>query len=670
VRLAQWELYQRPHVEFAGRVDWVNGGLEPVEKIAPEDAAHRAAYLRLTRRGRWGPITKAEVLNARGHPALLRRIQSAEMIPIYIEGLTGAQPYIERAPESTTVEFLFDGREAQEAIGRDRNGQVTWRMIYDRHAGPDPAHTAKARFVNVRGFDNTSREGASHMEFERDPIGRDIKISFFNAAGKPAANGEGVYGYKLERDDAGHITRLINLGPDGQPIANRTGLTACTITWGKEARFEVRDAKGQPAVWNGLAAILTQYDGAGNLSRISNLAPDGNPVRAAGIGSVQELKRNEHGELTQRTVFQAGEDGSLKQLNQTNYSYDEFGHPADIQFVGANTWHSALSHDANGNAIEEKFLDAKGSPVAGDQGYAIRRLAYNSGPQGVRIEETYFDAAGNKTYTKGGYHRTISEFDTTGALRRQTLDEHDPAGAKYYRRVSEMEFDTQGRIRQLTIRYEDAQGQLAKDAELPYNRSEDIYDENGRITTEWQLGRDPKGWAGPVLRINTEWYSSGKMRRRVRQACDSNRNELPTVFDGAAARIEEEFNESGNLERIYETGFDEQRVGFSKREARFSGGNLQSVSHTRSDGTVLNSVRVISASVSPPANQPKSAELKEGDQLVAANGKPVTSAHVWSSADFPGGWLEVLRAGRRIRIDGFAPGKLGVVLEDRALTGK
>jgi len=250
------------------------------------------------------------------------------------------------------------------------------------------------------------------------------------------------------------------------------------------------------------------------------------------------------------------------------------------------------------------------------------------------------------------------------------LDEHDPARAKYYRRVSEAEFDNQGRMRQLTIRYEDAQGKLATDAALPYNVSEDVYDENGRITTEWQFGRDPKGWAGPVLRINTEWYSNGKMRRRVQQACDSNRNELPTVFDGSAARIEEEFNESGNLERIYETGFDEQRVGFSRREARFSGGNLQSVAHTRSDGTALNSVRVIIVSVQPPANQPKSAELKEGDQLVAANGKPVTSARAWASVDFPGGWIEVLRAGRRIRIDGFAPGKLGVILEDRAPTGK
>lgn len=667
-RLAQWELYQRPHLEYAAHVVWVNGGLEPVAKITQDDALRCAAYLRLTRRGRLGPVIKVEVLNARGHPAELRRIGSPEMIPIYIEGLAGAQPYVERAPESTTVEFLFDERNTLEAITRDRNGQVNWRIIYDRQAASDSsAHTARARFVNVRGFDTTSRDGASHMEVERDAKGRDMKISFFNAAGKPAANGEGVYGYRLERDDAGRIIQLVNLGLDGQPAANRAGLTAFTLRWGKDVLLEVRDATGQPAVWNGIAAIVTEYDSAGNPTRVSSLASDGKPVRTAATeGSVQEMKRNEHGELTQRTVFQADTDGSFKQVSQTNIRYDEFGHPADIQFVGANTWRSALRHDANGNATEEKFLDAKGEPIAGDQGYAIKRLTYTSGPQGVRIEEAYFDAAGKKTYSKGGYHRTISEFDATGALGRQTLDEHDPARFKYYRRVSESESDSQGRIRQLTIRYEDTQGQLATNAELPYTVTEDSYDENGRITTEWQIGRDPN-WGGPVLRIDTEWYSTGTMRRRVRRACDANRNDLPFISNGAAARIEEEFNENERLERIYETGFYERRVGFSKREARFSGGNLQSVTHTRSDGTVLDSVRVIITSVKAPANQPKSAELKDGDQLVAANGKPVTSARAFSSTGpFPGGWIEVLREGRRIRINSFGPGPLGVILEDRA----
>jgi hypothetical protein len=45
----------------------------------------------------------------------------------------------------------------------------------------------------------------------------------------------------------------------------------------------------------------------------------------------------------------------------------------------------------------------------------------------------------------------------------------------------------------------------------------------------------------------------------------------------------------------------------------------------------------------------------------------VTSAYAWVYAgNFPGGWIEVLRDGKRVRIEGFEAGTLGVFLEDRA----
>ena len=668
-RLTQWELYQRPHLEYAIHVDWVNGGLEPLAKITRADASHCAAYLRLTRRGRFGPVVKAEALNARGHPAVMRRIYNDEMIPIYMEGLVGAQPYSEKAPESTTVSFSFEGHNALEATSRDRNGNVLWRIIYDHQTASDASsHTARARFVNLRGFDAATRHGASHMEFERDDEGRDIKVTFFDAAGRPAANGEGVFGYKLRRNDAGRIVQLTNLGSDGQPTPNRAGLTGVEIKWGKEVRFEPRDAKGKAVLWNGIAATVFEYDSAGNPIRISHLDAEGKPVRTpATEWSVQERKRNERGELIQRTFFKAGPSGALKQISQTHIRYDEYGHPADIQFAGTTSWHSALKHDINGNVVEEKFLDANGKPVMGDQGYAIKRFTYSSGPQGVRIEETYFDTAGKKTYSKGGYHRLINEFDPTGSLHRQTMDEHDPARFKYYRLISEPEFDPQGRTRHNITRFEDANGHLAVHADLIYNESEDFYDENRRLISEWEMGCDPKNFGGPVLHFETEWHSTGAIKRSVRQVCDANRKPLPFISNGSAARTEEEFDAIGQRERIYETGFDEKRVGFSTREVKFSGGNLESVTHTRSDGKPLDSVGVIITGVSPPAEQPKSAELKAGDRFLAANGQPVTSAYGWVyGSKFSGGWIEVLRDGQRIRIEGFNPGPLGVTLEDRA----
>ena len=132
-RLWQWDFYQRPHVEYAAAVDYLRGGFEPVLKMDEHALARHGVGLRLTRRGRMGPVILVEVLNSRGNPAVLRPIYP-EMIPIYLEGLMGTQPYSEKAPESARIEFAYQGETATEAIARDRNGNAIWRIIYDRPA--------------------------------------------------------------------------------------------------------------------------------------------------------------------------------------------------------------------------------------------------------------------------------------------------------------------------------------------------------------------------------------------------------------------------------------------------------------------------------------------------------------------------------------------------------
>jgi tRNA A-37 threonylcarbamoyl transferase component Bud32 len=666
--LWDWEFYQRPHIEYAAVVDFVHGGFEPTIHLTKEKAAHSAVSLRLTRRGRRGPITLVEVLNARGHPAVVRRLLHAEAVPIYIEGLTGAQPNSERAPESATIEFVYDGPNAREATARDRNGSVLWRILYDRSTSSDSAQRlARAHYVNVRGFDAAQRTGASHMEFERDANGRDLKVNFFNGAGQPTPNGEGVYGYKFDRDGAGRITHLANLDRDGKPVANRIGVIAYAFTWGpagRVIRVDLNDGEGKPVTANGIAAVSTEYNGDGNATRVSLLGSDGQLARKENDWVVQEITRNPSGEIVTRRYFKLGSENKLAVLSEWSMSYDEFGHPAEIRVTGAQTARFALHHDPRGNMTEETTLDPEGHPVVSERGYAIKRISYNFDPQGMRWEESYFDVVGAKTYCTGGYHRLINEFTAAGVLRRQVTADLDQTRYHYYRDVSEPEYDAQGRQRRSVLRYENEQGQLALDAGLAYAALEENYDENGRTFLVWQLGC-PESAGAPSFSIDSEWHRTGARKRRVRQACDANRKPLAVVSTGIAARYEEEFDEIDRLERIYETGFDEKVVGFSTREAKLSGGTLLSVTHKRNDGTVLESVRVIITAVEP--QQPKAAELRAGDQLLLANDRPVQSAYDWVFAiNFPGGWIEVLRDGQRVRIEGFTAGALGISLEDRA----
>ncbi len=664
--LWDWEFYQRPHIEYAAAVDFIRGGFEPTVRLKKEEASHSAMSLRLTRRGRRGPITLVEVLNARGHPAVLRHIMLHEMIPIYIEGLVDAQPNAEKAPESSSVEFLYDGRDALEATARDRNRNVVWRMLYERQTGSD-SHTARAHFVNVRGFDTTQRNGASHMEFERDDAGRDVKITFFNGAGQPTPNGEGGYGYELRRDDAGRLVHLTNLDGAGKPMANRIGVIAYAFTWGPAGRViraEVHDGEGKPAEANGIAAVSTEYDSAGNASRLKLLGADGQLARNHSDWVVQEIARNHFGEVVGRKYFKLGADDQPAPLTEWTISYDEFGHPAEVRVTGAANWRVALQHDERGNLTEEKSLDAEGRPVVNEQGYAIKRLAYKFG-QGVRWEETYFDTAGATTYCTGGYHRLTTEFGPAGVLRRQAMEDFDATRFHYHRIVSEPEYDAQGRERRLVMRWENEKGDLALDAGLHYAALEKSFDDNGRVFLLWEIGC-PSTAGAPSFSTDTEWHRTGATKRTVRQACDMNRKPLALTTTGMASHIEEEFDELDRRERIYETGFNEKTVGFRTREAKFSGGKFQSVTHKRSDGSIVESVGVFIVEVA--AQQAKATELKVGDQLLESNGVPVRSAYEWASATFSGGWIEVLRDGKRVRIEGFEPGMLGIALEERAVS--
>ena len=670
-RLFEWDSYERTHMEYAGAVDYVHGWLEPVVRLSREQAAKHSISLRLTRRGSRGPVTQVEVLNPRGYPATIRRVVEDEAIPIYFESLAGTQPYSERKPETEKVEFTYQGGKLVEVIGRDRDGAVTWRIIYEpRSVASGNPKAAWARYVDLNGFANALAAGAEYMEIERDAAGRDSKVSFFNSEGQPAFNGEHVYGYRLVRDSFGHITGLVNLGKDGKPGKNRAGWIACELTRnaaGSLTRFDFRDGEGKPAVWNDIAAATNEYDAAGNKTRITRLGGDGQFARGGAVDwARQEIARNERGEVTGRKYLKATATGGLEQVLQQTYAYDEFGHPADIRSEGAAEWHSAYRYDQKGDLIEERYLDESGRLVAGDYGYAIKRSAYTVGPQGIRREDTYFDALDAKTYGVRGYSRLIDEFDPAGILHRQTMEDHDPKRFDFYRSVSELEWDPRHNLyRRSTLRFEDAQGRLAANSGMEFSESDDEFDEKGRKVESWQFGWDVKRWGASVWHAEIEWHSTGVMRRRIWQACDSSRQALETVSTGNPARTEEEFDSIGTPARTLETGFDQTRMGFYSRVLQFISGNFESVVYRNKDGSPVKNIRVMVRAILESA-QRQARELQVGDQLLTANGTPVGSMYDWAqSMSFPGGFIEILREGKTLRIDGFQAGPLGILLEDR-----
>jgi hypothetical protein len=665
--LGRWILYERAWTEYAVSIISVRGGVEPLLRRTAGEAAQHQLSFRLTRQGWRGPITRVEAINAHGHPAAIRELFNWDALQTWFEGIAGMQKEDKRLEETVAIDYIFRDGQVAEATALDRNHNIIWRVLYDYPPRTESQQIVRARFMNLRGYDIGL---ASHAEFERDATGRESRVRFYSSSGQSKPNGEGVYGYSLERDSHGRVTRLMNLDPEGNPSPNRLGIGGLAMDYdprGQLLRTTYLGVDGTPAPFNGVSLVADEYDGSGNLLHARFLDLNGKTVNSTnGIATI-DYTRNDHGEATEVIQRLIKPDGTLDIAARMAVEYDDNGYPSDVRNLGKENQRTQFTHDQVGNVTEERHVDLDGKPVVGDKGWSIRRKSYGEvkDPPGWREEETYFDVNGQATYHKSGHHRTIVEFDRVGQLRLLVNEEHDPKRFSYYRYVTRPEFYTGGKWRRVVSRFEDKDGQLASSAGLAFTSIETLFDEEGREVTEWKRGCDVAELGSPVIRTDTEWYKSGAHKHLVRQAYDESGKPLATIIsNGTAAHFEEDFDENDRLERIYETGFDEKMTGFSTREAKFNSAGLQSVTHKRSDGSVLASVDVYIRSVAP--EQPKAAELRAGDQLIAANGKPVTSAYAWVAGGFPGGWIEVSRNGQRLRIDGFVPGKLGIGLEDRA----
>ena len=670
MQLSHWFLYTRPRTEYAAALKIVHGRTEPDTPLTAAEAGRREVSFRVTRKGWRGPVTRVEAVNPRAHPAAVREVLNYDAMRNWLEGLMGLQKLENRGRETTAIEFIETGGGGVEWIAYDRNQNINWRMLFEHDRAEGEAQLVRARVVDLRGYD--IGQWPSRVEFRRDARGRDLSARFFNSTGQPATNEEGVYGYTLEWGADDRISRLINLGRDGNTAPNNAGIAGYVFTYnsrGQVAQTSYLGVDGKPTLYNGVAAMTAEYDAAGNPQHFRYLDPGGRPVNSSNGLSGVDYVRNAQGQTGEMIWLRLKQEGKLEAESKMAIEYDANGYASDVRSGGSESRRQQFAHDHVGNVTEERHVDLEGKPVLGANGWSIRRKSFTrtKDPAGWREEETYFGINGEKTYHKSGHHRTIIEFDEVGRIRLFVNEDLDRRQYNYYRYISISEYEG-GKTRRTLTRFEDSNGQLTADANVACHLIETLFDSQGREAREWRRGCKIEVMGSPVVRADMTWYESGTRKTLVRDNLDENEKPVPYISTGTAAHFESEFDESGRSKHISERGFDEKVVGFSTREAIFAEGAVQSVTHKRSDGSVVGSVNVYIKNVNP--EQPKAAELRAGDQLVASNGKPVTSAYAWVSVSFPGGSIEVLREGRRIRIEGFTPGKLGITLEDRAPAAK
>ncbi len=556
--LWQWEFYERPHVTWAWSLEATHGMLEPKLAISEMESKSLATSYRLTRRGRHGPVTSVELLNARGYPATARRIVGGDFLPNWLEGVGGAQNPDERAQETVKIEYAFSGDDLREVVGLDRNRHMTWRMIPEIKSD---ARSARVRFVNAFGFDADAHRYATNAEFDRNAAGKDVAVRFLTSSGIPAMNREGVYGYKLERDSQERVVALTNLGRDGQPAPNFNQVVAAAYTWNDEGRVtrqEFQDGKGGRLPWNGVTAIQSDFDKRGNLLRLHWLDTEDKPTNGMPEGcGLLENERNERGEISAVCLYKVQPDGTRKPVAKTSIIYEERGYPTETTFTGTNVSRMKFLYDERGNVTEEQVMDADGKLRLNADNWALKRSTYADDKDGRcwRLGTTFFNESGERAWCKGGgHHRELITYDLSGQLRELDTYDHDPERYDFYRYTSRPEYNNEGRTVRLVARFEDKNGRMMA-GPWTHGSAETEFDAAGNPVIEWKLGCDSATMGGPVIRTEKKWDADRRMTRKVVEICDEKRQPVAvTVNDEIPAWVEEDYK-GGQLVREWKFGY-------------------------------------------------------------------------------------------------------------------
>jgi YD repeat-containing protein len=613
-RVWHWDAYERLRTEYYAQFVTVWGETRGLDRLTEDQVRHRTTSIKITRRGRRGPVIRGEFVNAQGYPTV------PESFSTWLNGLQGEAASANPVNRATArVENTYNAAgEVVEEIGRDRNGHITYRLQYDigeQTSSADltnHARRVKGRFFNRDGFLLTSPKGASYVRIERTQSGFDHRGMLFDAAGQPAPNADGVYGMAFERDTAGRAILVTTLDQNGQPMANQYGVATSVYAdldaWGVARRATFTDAAGRPmTASDGYATMEAETDAYGNALRLTSLDASGKKVAGRANGMASVLRQiDERGHITRQWYLGAGDEPVESRSEgwaSRTFEYDARGfctRLVEANASGERINSTRFVHDDRGNELErtvfdkddkriariEQTLDANGNISGEKRIFSTGIITTRRQFSGERLqEESFFDQNDKPLLLGASGSRRTFDYDANGVLTANTDWGFDAARKGYA--AARCTFDSRGRRTEerylaadgttvvakdthyaiLRIEYDPISGQRIRESSLDadgkpvrgaegFDRLEYSYTADGSVTAITRFGydREQHGYA-----IRRSEYDA-KERLAIDRFLDAQSQPVRTT-DGYD-RIQYEHRTDGSISSILQLGFDGNR-GFT-----------------------------------------------------------------------------------------------------------
>jgi len=451
------------------------------------------------------------------------------------------------------------------------DGLTVWNLDVDRNP--------------IRGLNF----GVIGVRYDVDDRGVGQAVHFINLGGKPMASEEGIWGVRLTYDDQDRLIERVNLGRNGGQMADRNGIVALRLGYHDE-RFPRVDTRISTHGWGGTPVLNHKgcfqednaYDDAGNVSLVSCLDADGEPMYSnIGCHALRwdyyegaytnscvrdgELAISRTGAATTRHEYEDGRTSSMS-------SYDLDGNPMDAAssgqhrhrverdrhglVVGIHSFENAKGErilngqgiastryvrDEYGNHTRREVYGLDGEPAAEGNGVSTRVTAMR--PNGQANETSCFDPGGRPAFCTKAWHRRVTDFDRHGRALSATYfgPNGEPAMGSMgeHRSVATVNPEV-GRYATRSYFGVDDQPILNADG---YATEERTYDDQGRVVVMKYLGIEGEPVVRKGIGASEEAIYSSLGHLLARAVYDEDGR--PWSAPGIPHRVEHEYDDKG-----------------------------------------------------------------------------------------------------------------------------
>lgn len=476
-----WYGYERPSVNYYRDAVARYHAFSGVHPISLSEAKARAMSWRITHRGAWGPVVRAEVVNGSLAP---------HIAPPKLTSIAPAdEGSVIDARAIVRMDYKYnEANQVEQQLAYDRQGRLIWSF---QHQSPEVGLYFDRNGVLGR----RSASGAVRIEYEFHDGGYYKSFRYTDARGRPRASGDGSYGtrFALAADHPGRYASETNLGPDGQPAMHPDGYLQIRYAYDEQddlAEVSLWDLEGRRAThrqgWS--RRKILERDEYGNLVRDQYLNRQGLPTVAVGGFAAAERKYNDRGHLVEHLYFDANGKPTwhVEGYHRIHYDYDTLGrrtgekyfNPDDSRVLSSRGYTAVrYKYDERDGLAGIDFLGTKDEPVVITDGYSSLRARFND--DGHLTWQEVLGPDGKRTVSKAGYCEVRSEWNGDDMTETALFGiDGKPTTANDGFHRTRYQYDELGNT--TVVAYYDPKGQLV-DGPQWYARSQTKYDERGLI---------------------------------------------------------------------------------------------------------------------------------------------------------------------------------------------